>query len=106
MTDENRWRDKVKFRFLQTCVNYPFVKSAEHKLTSARMLITEFEILMVCASGVPCPRTNQHAHSPAPHVVCSGNSGCGSWTENSSKISSRHVHTPACVETNMLVTLQ
>ena len=81
MAQERRMEQKARYRFLRTAVNSPFApknKKQQHfptesKISTARMLISEFEILMVRLTRLLCPGSNRQTHT-APSVSRSGSS--------------------------------
>ena len=73
MSTDQCERQKAKFRFLRTAVNFPMLQGCDNQTATARMLISEFEILMVRLTRLLCPGSNRQTYT-APCVSRSGSS--------------------------------
>ena len=63
MSTDQREREKAKFRFLRTAVNFPMLQGCNNQSHTARMIISEFEILMVRLTRLLFPSSNrQNSH--------------------------------------------
>ena len=55
MSKDQRELEKAKRRFLRTAVNFPMSQDCDNQSATARMLISEFEILMVRVTRLCVP---------------------------------------------------
>ena len=68
MSTEQRELEKAKLRFLHTAVNFPMSQDCD--TATARMLVSEFEILMVRLTRLCVPTaTGKLTRRPVSHVA-------------------------------------
>ena len=63
MSTDQREIEKAKHRFLRTAVNFPVSKDCNNQSATARMLLSEFDILMVRLTRLLCPGSNRQTHT-------------------------------------------
>ena len=70
MSTDQREIEKAKRRFLRTAVNFPMTQDCDNPSATARMLVSEFEILMVRLTRLCVPTaTGKLTRRPVSHVA-------------------------------------